>query len=316
VRPRGWASSTVAGRRSALLACALAATIAGCANGERDPSGEPIPFEEDAAARPEPEVEKPAREWLGQWSAVKGRLEAAEEPVSEVRLQRGLFLEAVAFRVAEGALEAPAADPAAEALIVMEGTGSLQLATGVESLEPGTVALLPRGARGAVTSAPGQALLGLLLRGRLKVDGGEVRVLRDRQVFPDEVTQPRAGNAAHVLGDLPGLTVRVVGVSGEIPRHFHARHDEFVVMISGRGGLGLGSEGGARSFVVQRLQEEGLVFVPAATPHSYSDASAPVGRTLAFSIHGPSHADPSQDTFVVEEPQKAAEPAKAPRRRR
>ena len=235
-------------------------------------------------------------DYLARWEQVSAKLLEGGHLSVERELHSGPHMRLHAIYV-KSRLEAPVA-PAPEVLIVVEGQGLLEAGAERFALEPGNVALLPRGSRGVIYGDETSPLVALVVRGKQGL-GGTPQVLGEAEVFPREVIEPRKGNALRVIGSLPGaFTVRTVGVSGVIERHVHLEHDELVFVINGWGTLGMGREGEGRNFIAHPLRERSVVHMPARIPHEYADTS---GRTLAISIYAPELADPKTDTYPIKQ---------------
>jgi quercetin dioxygenase-like cupin family protein len=256
------------------------------------------------AAAPAP-VQEGIRGWHSTWDLVHRQLTAESVGAIEKEVFVGRHLSVHGLLV-RSELGAPSV-ASAEILIVVDGLGVLGTTTGAHALEPGTVALLPAGARTSIKSLGDRELSGLLVRSEsMAPSGGEVQVFDDEQAFPLELLHADAKRADHseirVLGALPGhLSARVVSVGRLRPlrAHLHPNHDELIFVLKGWGKLGVGGEGvgASRHYVDYPMRVRGVVVMGQGALHAYADDE---GRTLAISIHGPVLGDRRRDTFFVE----------------
>lgn len=218
-------------------------------------------------------------------------------------------------------------EPAHEALIVVEGKGTIDLGGAKpEPLESGTIGLLPKGTRGTIRSHTDGPLLGLLIR-RVKprrtasataAKGGPGAVQAPRLFTSDEVLPLRLTHSTrpfdvHTIGSIGGgMTLNAVSVRGKVRRHVHLEHDEFVFLLSGAGDFGMGTEGGEgsgkqskRSWQPNKIRERAMCFIPFRSPHEFQNRAK---RTLALSVFGPDAQTPMRDRFFVPDKPEAKAP--------
>ena len=270
-----------------LPTAALALLLSACTSTGETPTDEPTPdaTDADSGKADEPPVlptkVNDYRSWLQSWRQVQDDLAAEEARTVGASFHKGKQLQVQAVKVGDR-LPAPET-PASEVLIVIEGSGALELSDGsLRLLSPGCVALLPAGARKSLSVADGQ-LQALMLRSLLP-GTGEVQILDADEILPLRLVESKGGTQVHQVGELPGaLSVHTVSIGGLREREVHLDREEFLLVISGWGTLGLGAEGSARYFGSQPLRENGMVFIPAGAPHSYRNESE---KTLLLIVRG------------------------------
>ncbi|GIV02779.1 MAG: hypothetical protein KatS3mg015_1609 [Fimbriimonadales bacterium] len=85
---------------------------------------------------------------------------------------------------------------------------------------------------------------------------------------------PTAGS--HLFAEGEHATVNLINTSAAVPKHYHAKHDETVVVLRGRGKMTLGEE--------ERTVSAGdAIFVPEGTHHAFEPISDDVVIVSVFS---------------------------------
>lgn len=92
-------------------------------------------------------------------------------------------------------------------------------------------------------------------------------------------TDPRAERIKNVpLGATESSSARLVMVHDAIEPHYHAEHDEIVLLLRGKGDLRLGDQS-------RELRRGDVVFIPRGTPHSFVSTGG--GFAGALSVMSP-----------------------------
>lgn len=321
-------------RGPAGVAVALAAALAGCASsGDGEPArgGDPVAPGGSAPAveaGPRRAAGLPHPGGVGHWSflAASGRQALEEQAAAgdaagfvEAPLTTADHME-VGLLVTRGRVPPPAR-PADEVLVVIEldgvelqgdrPCGALMVEGRSRPIAPGTIAVLPAGARGALELAPaarGGTLYVLVVRavGAAPARAGGRAWLSDIGALDLEAAprDPPTAEPSLVrvagLGDRLGVHVlaltrhqttdaarRQVVVEQLVPTQARPRHDEALLVLTGEGSVGLGDGG-------HRVQAGSLVLVPARLPFHMTHDSPPPGlRALVISV-------PARDGLPVE----------------
>lgn len=327
--------------RRAWLAAAAAlasAVTLGCGANEAQPDAEPATSPGPSTAETEPGESAPSAAkdrddrhvgGVGHWSILAASAtDALDTPGPDGRtpefvdapLARGDDLE-VSLIAARGRIPAPAR-AADEVLIVVQGPfaddrpcGVLHVTGRPHELSPGTVALLPAGARGALEPARGgKPLLAIVARTLRRpapgAPAGEPWVADlaalDPQLKPEPGTTPEIREVA-TLGRRIGLYVLALSTNvleartdpstplqarvatrvtpGVLSPRVHPGHDEALLFLTGEGNLALDRTS-------HRVQAGSLVLIPAGVEfYLTNDAPRPGTRALLISAPATAGAD-------------------------
>jgi len=84
---------------------------------------------------------------------------------------------------------------------------------------------------------------------------------------------PRVNNV--LLGATQTANARLVMVSDALEPHYHAEHDEIVMILRGKGDLRLGD-------ITREIGRGDVVFIPRGTPHSFVNTGGGFAGALSF----------------------------------
>jgi mannose-6-phosphate isomerase-like protein (cupin superfamily) len=81
--------------------------------------------------------------------------------------------------------------------------------------------------------------------------------------------------ASRVVGELQGSSAHHIRIAEGVDAHYHAVHDETVVILTGRGTMTLGEES-------QEVEPGSVILIPRGTIHSFRVSGEPVEALSVF----------------------------------
>lgn len=92
----------------------------------------------------------------------------------------------------------------------------------------------------------------------------------------DALKKAHPDKGAHIFAEGVNATVNLINTSSPVPAHYHAKHDETVVIVRGWGTMRLGDQ--------ERVVRAGdLMFIPQGTPHAFTPHGDDVVAVSVFS---------------------------------
>lgn len=92
----------------------------------------------------------------------------------------------------------------------------------------------------------------------------------------DSLKKEHPDKGTHLFAEGKNATVNLINTSSPVPAHYHAKHDETVIIVRGSGTMRLGDQ--------ERTVRAGdLMFIPQGTPHAFVPHGDDVVAVSVFS---------------------------------
>jgi quercetin dioxygenase-like cupin family protein len=92
----------------------------------------------------------------------------------------------------------------------------------------------------------------------------------------DRIKKEHPDKGTHLFAEGKNATVNLINTSAPVPAHYHAKHDETVIIVRGTGTMRLGD--------AERTVRAGdLMFIPQGTPHAFTPHGHDVVAVSVFS---------------------------------
>lgn len=92
----------------------------------------------------------------------------------------------------------------------------------------------------------------------------------------DQLKKDHPDLGTHLFSEGLNATVNIINTSKSVPAHYHAKHDETVILVRGSGVMRLGDKEHA-------VRAGDLMFIPQGTPHAFTPQGDDVVAVSVFS---------------------------------